>query len=232
MTTRADLLSAPGALEVVGPPGAGKSSLAAALANHSNGVRVVKRYRATRHLPWMLWSGLAVAPAILRDPAGHSLSLQQLRWMVRVEAGSRMLERRHPRRTAIVFDQGPIYTLGRLSNVFAPTHNDPLAHWRQAKMRQLAAHIDLVVVLDAPDVVLMRRIRSRSKAHPIKDTPARAAFSALMHDRAVLAVVLGELACQHRPRVLQLDSSRTTLPNMVGAVVEAWQRTSDSADAR
>jgi hypothetical protein len=211
-----------GSLEVVGPPGAGKSALAAALAGHGAQVRLVKDYRSARHLPLLLSSGLAVAPIILRDPVGRSLSPQQLTWVARLESSARILDRHRSRDTVIVFDQGPIYTLARLSGVTARTQADgPLAHWRQAKIRQWTRLLDLIVVLDAPDPVLLHRIGSRGKTHALKQMPVQTALAALARDRAAYTDVVGALRTDHGPRLLRFDSSRSQLPEMVTAILTA-----------
>lgn len=208
------------AVEVLGPPGAGKSALAAALADHSE-VRIVKRYRGARYLPCALRSWAAVAPTVLRDPMRRSLSRRQLTWIARLEASAGMLELHGSPGAVIVFDQGPIYTLARLPDIGAVADgmlaDGPLARWRQAKIGQWARLLDLIVVLDAPEAVLLHRIDSRSKSHALKGLSDGAA---LARDRAAYAGLLEELT-EEGLRALRLDSGTSSVPEMANAVFAA-----------
>lgn len=209
------------AVEVLGPPSAGKSALAATLADQAAEARVVKRYRGVRCLPCLLRSWLAVAPMVLRDPMRGSLSRQQLTWIARLEASEGMLRLRGSPGAVVVFDQGPIYTLARLSDVAARTRaGGPLVRWRQAKIRQWAGLLDLIVVLDAPDAVLLHRIGARSKTHAFKDLPVDTAHAMLARHRAAATDVAGDLT-DHGLRALVFDSSTSPVPEMASAVFAA-----------
>jgi hypothetical protein len=201
-------------LELIGPPAAGKSALAAALAADASKVRVVKRYRAAAQLPYVLRAGWIVAKVALRDTGHRPLTREQLTWMVRVEAAVRMLERHSPRDAIIAFDQGPLYTLARLSDV------DTLARWRESRTRRLSALLHLVVVVDAPDAVLWERLTTRTKTHRYKDLPAVAAVAALAEARTALDDLVNGLTHRNAPRVLRLDS-RAPIAALVDAVLVA-----------
>ncbi len=217
--TDGDRQHAARAMELIGPPGAGKSTLAAALADRTPEFRIVKHYRGTGSLPIVLRAGPAMASVVLRDPTGRWLNRRQLTWIARVEAGLRMLERR---RTTIVFDQGPVYTLARLSDLLrGPQAAGALAGWRNAKSRQLADLLDLIVVVDAPDSVLMERIATRVKAHHLQHLPLGSAQASLAYARVGYDELIGQVTSDNGPRVLRLDSSRDTLPTMVDGVLAA-----------
>jgi hypothetical protein len=210
------------ALEVIGPPGAGKSTLAAALADRAPALRIVKYYRRAECLPFALRAAPAVASVFLRDlarPHDRPRDRREIAWIARVEAGLRMLERR---RTTIVFDQGPLYTLVRLSDRLrerAPGAS--LAGWRDLKSRQLAGLLDLIVVVDAPDSVLAERITTRGKTHRLQHLPPGSAQMALANVRAGYDELITHVASDNGPGVLRFDSSRDALPAMIDGVFTA-----------
>ena len=82
--------------------------------------------------------------------------------------------------------------------------------------------LDLVVWLDAPDAVLMGRIRGRGKAHRAKGADDVAAAEFLRRYRAAYA---GELTMLRAAgvRVLALDTQRETVGAVAGRVLGAIQ---------
>jgi energy-coupling factor transporter ATP-binding protein EcfA2 len=203
------------AAELLGPPGSGKSTLLAALAEHQNRMRYVDRARTWRGVPYLLGGAAAAAPWVL----GERTTWQQTRWIVRVEAAALLVRRAAPPRTpSVVFAQGPVYSLARLSgsNFMTPRLTD----WRSAKTRQLAGLLDVVVVLDAPDDVLLRRIWTREKAHALKRVTGDSERVALVRFRSALESTLAELTSDGGPEVLCFDTSRTSVAVMTESLLD------------
>lgn len=194
------------AVELLGPPASGKSTLLDALANQETRIACVDRARTPSGMPYLARAAKAVAPLALRE----RLTWQQTRWIVRAEAGALFIRHGAPTHTpAVVFAQGPAYSLARLAD--SNPRTPKFAAWWSATMQQLAKLLDVVVVLDAPDDVLLHRIRTRAKAHAFDDLAPDAQWAALARSRSALQTALAELTSTGRPDVLSFDTSRTPL---------------------
>jgi thymidylate kinase len=205
------------AVEVVGPPGAGKSTLTAALARAYQRVAVVERYGGGPGLAGLMRSAAAVVAV-----AGPETDRQRLRWMARLEASAGVLERRRGDAPVVLFDQGPVYTMARLwGSAGAAAARRRYARWFDVKLRLWGDLLDLVVVLDAPDEVLLARIRGREKPHATKAAPDPLARAVVGRERAAYAGVLGALgALGSGPVIVRLDG-RCPVEEMVATTLRA-----------
>jgi deoxyadenosine/deoxycytidine kinase len=200
-------------VEVLGPPGAGKSSLVASLCKYSDGVRQVSVYcRPSNLLPW-LWSGVALAP-LLVGRAWDRRSLQKdLIWMIRLEASRPILRRKKLRRASmLIFDQGPAYTMVRLHEAATDAERTSLfRRWWDGKLQVWAATLDLLIMLDGPDEVLMNRIRGRAKSHALKGDFEGRAHQILMKERTLYGAIVAELQTRPDMRVMHFDTNQRSI---------------------
>lgn len=205
--------------EVVGPPGAGKSTLLAGLAAADPRLRTISRYRGARHIPSYVYSAAAVG-RVVPGVLGRRDLRQQARWMTRLEASAGILETTCAGVDGpVLFDQGPAYTLARLAGAARPVSDGPrYQRWRARKVEQWAAIFSVVVVLDAPDDLLLQRVVEREKAHPIELLGARAARAELARQRQGLDVTLRELADAGGPPIVRVDTGSASVPDLVDRV--------------
>ncbi len=177
-------------LEVVGSPGAGKSTLIDGLLEHHPGAA---RSLGSRNDP-MGWLRSMIAVrrgryASLRPLLGDDADRVLIHWDHLLR---RLQDARRCPDPGVVLDEGPLHTLvwlaGRVPD--GPRRDAALAALLPLAA-SLADALDEIVVLDAPDAVLLDRIRARSVPHRIKDADPDTA-------RAFLAT-----ARQARDRLLQ-----------------------------
>jgi len=190
-------------VEIVGPAGAGKSTLYQALCGR-NGLRLdnFPDVRRLANLPFFLWNGARVIGS-LRGRGG--LSRQELAWMAILRGWPALLQKSDSRVT--VLDQGPVYLLTELRE-FGPVSLQTSA--AEALWRDLSAcwsqTLSLIVWLDADDADLLERIRAREKAHIVKDASDEETLSFLNRYRAAYEHVMADL----RVPVLRFNSSCMT----------------------
>ncbi|HEX9579705.1 MAG TPA: hypothetical protein VF970_01235 [Gemmatimonadales bacterium] len=192
-------------VELAGPAGAGKSTLARVLPERNPRVRAgLTLWGLPRLL--LLASALALLPtAGLAALGGRPLRWGELTQMVRLGALRRAVQRMAGRDDPLILlDEGPVFGLGWL-DVFFPRNGDAgRARWRRRTVREWAGWLDVVVRVDAADPVLAERIRTRSKPHMVKDQPDDEVHRFTARFRTALDRVVAELKAAGRVKVLGL----------------------------
>ncbi len=195
-------------VEVVGPPGAGKSSVVAAISDREARVRVQGAYRRLRHLPAYGLALAATSPVLVRSAGSRGVRrLRPANRVVRVQASARVLTAGPPAAigAVVVVDQGPIYGLARL-DADGVAWSGPLGRWRDRMLEHWSTRLDLVVVLDAPTDVLVERIRTRAKAHAAKDGSAEEIGALVEHYRSAFEELIANLVERGSTTVCRIDT--------------------------
>ncbi|PYP15640.1 MAG: hypothetical protein DMD54_11680 [Gemmatimonadetes bacterium] len=196
--------------EVVGPAGAGKSSLTERLSQQPGATRA-SIFRLPR--VWWVIGALQSIPALVAlCIRTRSLPWEDLRHIIRLRTLHRLLQRQRAAGTRLVLlDEGPVFALAWLQ-VYGRDRlrNAAMAAWWRDTAREWARALDVVVLLDAPDAVLASRVRERAKPHPMKHkTDAEiATFSATY--REAYAGVISALTAENHVRVVSLSSDGDT----------------------
>jgi hypothetical protein len=194
----------PLAMEVVGPAGSGKSSVARALAER--GDRLVSAARLADRVSRVaaaLSATRVVVPFVAQLGRFPSRPWYRCHIMVQLQSHAEMLDRWNDAEAVALLDQGPVYLLsilqralrrdGRDSRHFLRFWNGMLDHWAKA--------LGLVVVLDAPDEVLYQRVQARGTPHPLLRRGPEAGPRAIAAGRRGRELILGEL-CARNPSLI------------------------------
>ncbi len=183
-------------VEVVGVAGAGKSALCRALCRRDPSVRA--GYQIW-HLPhtWMLATGLLRLPTLVQcwracgwscwEEANHIVRLRTLSWWLSLESskGYRILP----------LEEGAVYVLAWLYALGHEGARSPvMERWWRAELQRWAATLDVIIWLDAPDVLLAQRIRTRIESHPFANWADQPLYEFFASWRAGYKYVVSQLA--------------------------------------
>jgi hypothetical protein len=160
-------------VELVGPAGAGKSTLAEGVSTTDATVRSGLSLWGLPRAD-LLKSAVALLPTILGAAfaGGKSrLRVGEIAQMVRLGALRRAVRREAQQHRVILLDEGPVFALSWLDVFFARNGDRVPAAWRRRVVADWALLLDVVVFIDASDVTLAQRIRTREKPHMVKDRP-------------------------------------------------------------
>lgn len=207
-------------MELAGPAGAGKSTLSRSLVDKVHG-----RTGEVWGLPVLplLASGLRLVPTF----SGlwlHSRSLlwDETRHMVRLRTLGIALRRPQPSSPRfLVFDEGPVFALIWLRGFGHEVFREPASsEWWDAALREWAALIDMVVVLDAPDELLAHRIRTRQHHHEVKAFSDDEIARWMARFREALEWVLEGLSRHGAPVVVRLSSEDAGSDRIADKIIE------------
>jgi hypothetical protein len=140
--------------------------------------------------------------------------------MLRLEAGWSIAQRESTTGcSAIIFDQGPVYTMVRLQEATPLDRRSPaFLQWWDRTAEFWGRSMDLVIMLDAPDQVLVERVRERSKTHAIKALSGVEARRAIAQERSLYDGTIRRLAADGHAQLARFDSTRDSVGQIVAAV--------------
>ncbi|NIU79987.1 MAG: AAA family ATPase [Gammaproteobacteria bacterium] len=191
---------------MVGPAGCGKTTLARALCRRPEIALGVELPRVD-HLPHLLHHTLLMLPAYLRARGeGGWLTWKEMRSMTYCRAWPRRLARPDRSGRVTLLDHGPVFRLARL-RAFGPpiTRGAAFDRWWERSIGLWGGLLDAVIALDAPDDVLVERIRTRQDRHRMKDQSDERTEQFLGRYRKTYQEILAKL---RGPRVLRVDTAR------------------------
>ncbi len=212
-------------VELVGPPGAGKSTLARLLAERDSRIRAGLGVDAVS-TPRLAASAMHTLPTIVqlcRSTAG--LPWAESRQLIRLHALGDSLDHTAVNgKRVLLVEEGPVLVLSWLQ-VFCPaTRDDPvLTRWREQALARWGATVRLVLALDAADDVLRARIRTRTKPHPVKHGSDREIDEFIASFRTAFTDVLAALRSRGTD-VAVLRTDDEPLPRLAEQVLEILAR--------
>lgn len=202
-------------IELVGPAGAGKSSLAQVMRQASYQVVAWNppNFRDVHSLPFFASNTLQTAPHLLRyvltQPSTPDYTSQMASIVILNGWHRRFSKNNLTGGEVLLLDQGPVYLLTDLFELNPAYCRDGfIQKWQAGLYRRWAQAIDLVVWLDAPDLILADRIRRREKQHTVKHSSDREISRFLYLCREALDQTLLKLTRLNRGlKILEFDTS-------------------------
>lgn len=207
-------------IEIAGPAGCGKTTLVDALAARipiHPGVTPCDRScipLALRLLP------LLPASFVWGELKHGRVPREMLRSMVYVESWLSERSRRAYHDSApVLYDHGPFFRLATLE-AFGPPVRGGLRRWWESMREAWSGAMNLIVWLDAPDDVLLERIRTRDRDHACKQMSDDEARAWLGRYRDAFDSSLAVLE-EHRPKdVVRYDTSTLNPDEIADSLLE------------
>jgi adenylate kinase family enzyme len=222
-TTRRPTVTPPFVVEIAGPAGSGKSTLCAALSGF--GVRSLSDRPSVREpsqLSYFLGSGLRLLPTLLRQPRdGRWYTRDELARMFYLTGIHRVWRDPEWETRVVSLDHGPVFQMSHLRE-FGPERMTGPAfdRWWSDMFRHWGRTLDLVVWLDAPDEVLIERIRERGKRHYVKAASTSEARLFLRRYRSAHRFVLSRLVSESSLRVLRFSTDSDCIERITQRVLD------------
>jgi deoxyadenosine/deoxycytidine kinase len=202
-------------VEIVGPAGAGKTTVLRMLDRHVERVQLGRLPDVNKKGDAFFfvchWAGLI--PFLIRScyRKGGRLNRRELAWLAILRGWPRRLQReKRKNEKVIVLDQGPIYLLAETKELGPKCLKGQRAErfWEKVYKRW-GAMLDLVICLDAKNACLQERIQARTKGHVVKNEPWPKVFKFLDSYRAAYHHILKRLEADGGgPRIIKFDTSQ------------------------
>jgi thymidylate kinase len=202
-------------VEIVGPAGAGKTTLCNELARYRDFIEL-KNFPNIRRLsssPFFTWHGLKLASTLLQMDRGNSrqLTRREFAWMTVLNGWYIPLRQETKKnKKVVVMDQGPVYLMAEISRT-GPEYLNSQGSQRlwQDIYCQWAATLDVIVWLDTTDSYLLKRIRTREKWHTVKDEATQTTIGFLRDFRATYENIFSELSkYTDSPKIIRVDTGQ------------------------
>jgi hypothetical protein len=196
----------PRVVELVGPAGAGKSTVLHLITTRASLVHA-SVWDLPR--PLLIASAIRTLPTMIAVVArSGALPWEELKQIIRLDALRHHLDRlRCTNDQGIVMDEGPVLGMAWL-RVLGPSCfcDGRMDRWWERTLNAWAPMLDGIVLLDAPDPVLVHRIRTRSKSHEYRDRPDEELIQFLAAYRRALGWVSGGMNARAGTLVIPIDS--------------------------
>lgn len=209
-------------VELVGPAGAGKTTLAQGVSAADPSVHAgLSLWGLPR--PRLLAAALPLIPRII---ASSLRPKRRPHWavmaqMIRLGALRRVVCDEATKHRVLILDEGPVFALSWL-DVFFARHGDRVpAAWRRRIISEWATLLDVVVFIDASDLTLANRIRAREKPHMVKQSSDAEIFGFSAGFRRAFERAIDEL---RQVGHIVVDSLSTEMHPLAGATAQVTAR--------
>ena len=211
-------------MELVGPAGAGKTTLSRALSQRDEDIVLGPdiELRKVSHIPVFIRGISSSLPLFIdQRKSNRQPTWTELKDIAYLEGWHQVLKRMSSSNSKIVLlDQGPVFRMATLYE-FGPAlfKSEESKTWWHHLYKQWASTLDILIFLDTSDAILIERINTRTKKHGIKGKSELETQKYLMQYRMSYKNVLSELSLCNGPTILEFDTSKISIEQIVDEVL-------------
>lgn len=212
----------PKVVEILGPAGAGKTTLVRALCRRDGGFEPEIGLARIQKIPFFVRNIYSMLPTYLvHYRYSRWFNWRESRSMTYLEAGLHALGQQGVRNGSVaLLDHGPIYRLAFLRE-FGPeiTTSETYRSWWARLHERWIATLGMVIWLDAPDAILLERIRARDQRHTIKEQPEQEACEVLARYRRAFEQTIGDSAANQQLTLLRYNTNQASVEQIADSVL-------------
>ncbi len=212
-------------VEILGPAGAGKSTLARTLSQHHKKIQTDIPLSRINKIPFFISNTFLFLPTYLRNYRHSSwFDWRESRSMAYLQAGLHAFAKQASNNEMVtLLDHGPIYRLAFLRE-FGPeiTTSQLYERWWANLLDQWIATLDIVIWLDAPNEIMVERIRARDQIHSIKEKSETEAFEYLDSYRTSFEQLITESGAVGQLRLLRFDTHQESVAQIADRVMSIF----------
>ncbi len=202
-------------VEIVGPAGAGKTTVSRMLLRHGEGVQLGRfpDVHKKGDALFFVYHGFGLIPFLICSCHGKGewLSRREFAWLAILRGWSRRLQLEKRRgQKVVVLDQGPIYLLAETKELGPKCLSGQRTErfWKRIYKRW-GTTLDMVICLDADNPCLQERIQTRTKGHVVKNEASPAVFKFLDSYRTAYHHIFERLKADGgNPRIIKFDTGQ------------------------
>jgi len=230
----------PRVIEVVGPAGAGKTTLYRAILQAVPEIQsrsLPDVHDAHNHI-FFTKHILILLPTLfrlhIRRKEGKGLSRRQLAWMAMLNGWPELLAKTavNEKQKGVLLDQGPLFLISTLIE-FGPLYLQSIEarEWWTKIYGLWANTLDMVIYLDTSDDILIRRICTRPEDHMVKRQPEGVMVDFLSRYRSIYHRVINRIESHNSGiRVLRYDSGQCSVGDLVHTIASEIAETCNRAN--